>query len=462
MDRDVFVKKFADETLDGHTSLFLGAGSSIDAGYPSWDILFKPLFDKLKISEETNISYYDIAQYYANEFGYSQLKKIINKSINSYNYRSPLHDELLNIDFNNIWTTNFDNVIESNYRTRNIDVNVISRDKNLVNLNLNQKLNIFKMNGDINNLDEIISTRSEYERYKELHELMIMFLKKELISNTMLFLGYSFTDNLVIECIADLNKCVGNSMMKHYTIMKDLKTPLFNHFIDDLNKRYNIQAILVENYEDIPNVVADLNATIQSKKIFISGAYNLNNINKDKNILVDFSHKLSNELSKQLLKEDYRIVNGIGRSFGTQLIGYANEYLLKHFKGNDGKRLIINPFVSNDKDSVAIKNLNRENIIKKCGVCIFVFGDKYDKPLSKSGVMEEFEIARKEKKIIIPIFYEGMISADIWDIVNNHKTEFYYLENYIGNLRFEKGADIIVKTIIQILSNCNKYSSNNI
>ena len=57
----------------------------------------------------------------------------------------------------------------------------------------------------------------------------------------------------------------------------------------------------------------------------------------------------------------------------------------------------------------------REEVISGCGSAIFVFGD-YDpsSPNPNSGVKEEYEIALKKHKTIIPIAYPGMRSELIW------------------------------------------------
>ena len=64
---------------------------------------------------------------------------------------------------------------------------------------------------------------------------------------------------------------------------------------------------------------------------------------KSKNIRIIY-HEI---LASSLLENDYRIVNGIGRRFGTHLIGYANEYLAKQGVKDIEKHLIVKPFVGN-------------------------------------------------------------------------------------------------------------------
>ena len=65
------------------------------------------------------------------------------------------------------------------------------------------------MNGDVTNLEGIVATQSDYEKYADTHRIMLMFFKRELISSTFLFIGYSFTDHLVLDCFERNHKIFG-------------------------------------------------------------------------------------------------------------------------------------------------------------------------------------------------------------------------------------------------------------
>ena len=181
MEKEQFLEQFSEQALDKRISLFLGAGGSCDAGYPTWSSLFEPLAKELKTTIDSSTDYYLLAQYYANTFGRSELRKKINNYINRNKFESPLLNELIEVGFTNIWTTNFDNTIELNYQKRNILVNKVFRDADLSNVELNKRINIFKLNGDITNLEGIIATQSDYEKYIDTHHIMSMFFKMELI-----------------------------------------------------------------------------------------------------------------------------------------------------------------------------------------------------------------------------------------------------------------------------------------
>lgn len=448
LNKDQFLNQFTRQALDERISLFVGAGASADVGYPSWHSLFKPLAKDLGTTLDESTNYYRLAQYYSNKFGQAELRKRINDVINKNDFQSPLINELINVGFTNIWTTNFDNVLELNYKNRGILINKVFRDADLSNVELNKRINIYKMNGDITNPEGIIATQKDYEEYSDTHRMMLLFFKRELISSTFLFIGYSFTDYLVMDCLSEITKYLGDAAPYHYTIMKDDKyNPYFNYFIDDLERRYHIRILLVDEYKDIFFVLSELNERIRNKRVFISGAFR----SFDQKI-EEYSHNLSRSITSHLLANDYRIINGIGRHFGTHIIGYANEYLAKKGIKDKEKYIIVRPFVGLGENSLEDKRRLREEIIGECGSAIFVFGD-YDKhfPNPNSGVKEEFEIASENHKTIIPIAYPGMRSEIIWNQMKNNLTQYPYLEKSIDLLTSKCNTEELAKIIIYIL-----------
>lgn len=443
-----FLKQFSQHALDERISLFMGAGGSCDAGYPTWADLFTPLAKELGTPIDDKTDYYRLAQYYSNNFGPAELRKRINERINRNNYKSTLLEELIQVGFTNVWTTNFDNAIEINYQQKDILANKVFRDSDFSNIDINKRINVFKMNGDISNLESIVATQGDYEKYGDTHQVMMMFFKRELISSTFLFIGYSFTDHLVLDCLGEINRYLGESATYHYAIMKsDTENPYFSYFIDDIERRYHIRILLVDDYSEIPIVLKELNDFIRRKKVFISGAFS-----SFEPQITEFSHSLSKSLAKSLFDNDYRIVNGIGRRFGTHLIGYANEYLAKQGIKNIEKHLIIKPFVGNEEGAEIEKRRLREKVIEQCGAAIFVFGEHDCNSVDKtSGVWEEFQIATIQHKTIIPIAYPNSVSESIWKKLKNNITAYPYLEKYIDLLTANQETDLISRIIIQIL-----------
>ena len=191
--KEQFLNQFTRQALDERISLFVGAGASANAGYPSWHNLFVPLAKELGTPLGESKNYYRIAQYYSNKFGQAELRKRINDIINKNDFYSPLIDELINVGFTNIWTTNFDNVLELNYKSRNILINKVFRDADLSNIELNKRINIYKMNGDITSPEGIVATQKDYEEYPDSHRMMLATVYKGNIIKNLIMDCQSYT-----------------------------------------------------------------------------------------------------------------------------------------------------------------------------------------------------------------------------------------------------------------------------
>ncbi|MBN7774631.1 SIR2 family protein [Clostridium aminobutyricum] len=445
IDKKQFIHHYAKRACDGETSLFLGAGVSASAGYPSWMHLLKPCAKELGIEIDDKVDLYLLAQYYANRFSYSALKKIINENVNLLKYESTLIDELLNLNFRTIWTTNYDTVLENNLFKRNVLTNTVNNDRDLSNIIGNNRVNIYKLNGDIKNLDNIVITQKDIEQYEPSHELLLTFFKRELVTNTFLFLGYSFTDTIVLNCLNAINRCLKESTTCHYAIMLRGKIPDFDYFVNDLEQRYHVNVLVIDEYEELPNILKELNYEIKRKNIFFSGVFD--KLPSDEDV---FANDLCGKIAEALLKDNFAIYTGYGRNFGNYLAGNSLQYILYH-NMNVNKHLIMRPFLKNM--SFEDKSTHRKMLINDCHVSIFMFGqvpteNGYE---NSKGMIDEYEIAKEQRRIIIPIGSTGYTSFEIWKDVKKNIILYPYLERYIDSLN-SKDIEIIVNTIVQILS----------
>ena len=239
-----FIEQFSEQVINNEASLFVGSGVSRNSGYPGWRDLLSGCADKLKLDMD-EVDLYSLAQYYANKHSDSELRKIISQKINRLPKSNELLNYLLEIGFNNIWTTNYDKLIEKGLEEKGISHNVIFSDKNLASIDKYDKVNIYKMNGDISDPVNMILTKNDYEHYLKKHPLFLTFLKKELVSNTFLFIGYSFSDALVLDCLSSISEFLGDVVGYHYAIMciDEYVSPQLLYFVEDLKRRYNITCL---------------------------------------------------------------------------------------------------------------------------------------------------------------------------------------------------------------------------
>ena len=194
-----FLDAFSKCIINEEASVFIGTGLSMNSGLPSWKRLLEPCLNELKISKNENPDLYRVAQYYANRFSDSKLRSLVNSQINKFYDSNSVLENLLKIRFKSIWTTNYDNLIENELKNRHILHNVIFDEKNLSQISTFDKVNIFKINGDYSDPKNMVLTQNDYENYELNHSLFLTFLKKELVSNSFLFIGYSFSDQIILN-----------------------------------------------------------------------------------------------------------------------------------------------------------------------------------------------------------------------------------------------------------------------
>ena len=228
----------------------------------------------------------------------------------------------------------------------------------------------------------MVLTQKDIERYTDTHKLLLTFLKKELVSNTFLFIGYSFTDRIVLNCLSEIREYLQIPNTTNYAIMvvtgKEDQNTLY--FVDDLKKRYGIECLYIKK-EDISIIIEMLWRYIRNKKVFISGAYYTLSDKEE-----HFADALSEHLVKKLYHNDYRISTGIGKRLGAFITGYANQYLIVEGITNISKYLSMRPFPFHlnldEKEKIRYRTIMQQD----CAASIFMFGRS--ESTAKEGAFE--------------------------------------------------------------------------
>lgn len=462
-DIEHFLNIYSEQVISGRTSLFLGSGVSRDSGLPSWFNLLAPCAKELELDMGNQPDLYSIAQYYSNRHSDAELRRMFSQAINKNLEPSPLLDCLLDIPFNSIWTTNYDHLIEDGLKNRFIGYNSIVNDKDLASFSQETKINVYKMNGDITVPTNMIITKNDYEHYIQRHPLFLTFLKKELVANTFLFVGYSFSDKIVLDCVNSLNEFLGSDGNCHYAVMlvDDHVTIKEEYLFEDLHKRYNIQCLAVQK-EDLYTLVSRLIKKIREKKVFISGAFDT--VTEKENCFAD---ALSCELVHCLYDNKFRISTGIGKRLGTFITGYANQYLAEHNITNTSRYLSMRPFPFHLDLDEQQRIHYRKTMQADCSSAIFLFGQSKSTSLEggvettghySRGVYMEYELARKSGLAVIPVGATGYEAEIIWNEVNADINSFYYLSKKIDKLLNERDPKKLSEIILSILWDIPKKS----
>lgn len=91
------------------------------------------------------------------------------------------------------YTTNFDNVYETMMKKYNRDLNVICS-ANDFEKNTPSPKTLIKFHGDYNHPDNLIITKNDYKHRMKVRSGLDIMLESHLMTNNLLFIGYSFRD----------------------------------------------------------------------------------------------------------------------------------------------------------------------------------------------------------------------------------------------------------------------------
>lgn len=437
---------------------YIGSGFSKTCGLPDWKELMKPFAESINLDIDKEKEYMQVAQYYVNEKGRYELNNLIKDNFNLDLTRvSNNHKLLASLQLPELWTTNYDNALEKGYESLNIDYDVKKIEEDL-SYGINKKLQIYKIHGSCDNPEACVLTQEDYEDYYQNRKYFIEALKTSLIQKQFLFIGFSFNDPDIRFILAELRRANIRGR-KHYWVSYD--NPDFSEyeknrqelFIKDLERNYDINAIRISDWNELTNLLSDLNKYKNQQSVFISGA--LKEVKSEQSVFLE-------NLSSNLIKNSLSIVSGYGLGVGSQIItGALNEIYKENKISSDCLKL--HPFPQTVSDPIKRKELwtkYRTDMCKNAGFLIIVFGSKDDgkgNTINSPGIQEEFEIAREKGLFIIPVGSTGFKAKEIWELMNKDYENYGYkndkLKDYFSKLNT---IDITNFELIEVIINIIK------
>lgn len=456
-----FIREYAAAINRGDAAAFLGAGMSVPSGFVDWKGLLSGLAEEIGLSVEKEQDLLAVAQYYVNEKNnrvkVSQtiknefsLAKQENKSIAAFS----------KLDIRTVWTTNYDHVIEEAYESAGKRVDVKKSNADLVLYDEDASVCIYKMHGDVSCPEDTVLLKDEYENFFNLRKGFVTTLKGHLLSKTFLFVGYRFADPDINSILSWIRQLSEGSHRCHYWITRRVKEEDEDYqyllgkqelIINDL-KRYGIETVLVDDYSEIPMIFDNLYREYNRKNIFISGSCACPPDSWTEHDVDEFVSCVAEKLvdSKMCISSGYGL--GVGSSVISGALRAINRNKYAHFD----KYLKLYPFPQNLSDPQKEWNAYRHHILEKCGVVIFMFGNKKDKDeniVIANGVISEYEIAQANNLILIPLAFTGYAAEEVYNLMLSEKQKYPYLEEFWSELTQKHNVEETIKMISKILKN---------
>lgn len=210
-------------------SLMIGSGFSLNAnkidesldGMSTWSELKTKILDGLGTdNDSTSEDVLELSQRYVDEYGKNSLEQLIKKGVPDQNYEpGELHKELLRLPWADIYTTNYDTLLEKtlpNIYERNYKVIYDPRDiPNSVNPR------IVKLHGSLPSNRPFVFTKNDYEDYKDKFGPLVNMVQQSIMETTFLLVGFSGDDPNFKEWTKWVHKNLGEHMPNIYMMTFD-------------------------------------------------------------------------------------------------------------------------------------------------------------------------------------------------------------------------------------------------
>lgn len=447
---NAFINDYVEALLGNRAAVFVGAGMSHSCGYCDWKGLMKPIAEELELDIESVADLTELAQWYVDDCG---VKNHLNQKVVSAFMKnvtlSENHRTLASLPIRTYWTTNFDHLIEKALSEAGKTV-----DKKVTNIDFTcspscYDAKVYKMNGDMEQLDTVVLTKSDFEEYSEKRRLFNDAFKADFMSHLFLFIGVSFNDPNMWNILTKIRNNVGKYMKRAYYFVRK-EDSCKSLWINSL-KKYGLTPIIIEDYSDIPEILKEVKRRYLQHTVFISGAIGHYDAPWTKERVSEFVTALSRRLAK-----DYNVMTGFGLGVGSDIINGALQTFEDEKIRNWANRLIMRPFPQFDeKTPDAVRQSRwkeyRMAFLSGAGTSIFLFGNKKvaDNVIISNGMLQEYEIASEKNHIIIPVGVTGYAAEDIWEKESSKWDESIKPKYEVLNTSY--ADDELINTIVGIL-----------
>ncbi|MBN1210521.1 MAG: SIR2 family protein [Myxococcaceae bacterium] len=192
------------EYRDGRLIPFLGAGFSKPLKLPDWSELigwmaerlgFEPELFRLHGRNEQLAEYFQLAGHdHLQHLVYEMTRRFDSEEAIRARETSRMHRALSALEWRSIYTTNYDSHVEGALRDAKRKVAVLASFEDFQARREPGTCDVIKFHGTLTNPETIVLTESSYYERIALESPVDQRLRADLLSNSFLFIGYSFND----------------------------------------------------------------------------------------------------------------------------------------------------------------------------------------------------------------------------------------------------------------------------
>jgi len=231
-DIEIYLNDIAEKLYNGHASLLVGAGFSMNAQcdgtsskkFPSWSDLGDCFYKKVHGSapSEDKKCYLDVlklAEEVEATFGRKEVNNLLEAEIpNKQTVPSELHTKLMNLPWSDVFTTNYDTLLEraaERSLTENRKYDIITEKTDIPS---STKPRIVKLHGCFQSHKSYIITRDDYRKYPTQNAAFVNLVRQSFMENTVCLIGFSGNDPNFLEWIGWVRDNLEEYALKIYFI----------------------------------------------------------------------------------------------------------------------------------------------------------------------------------------------------------------------------------------------------
>lgn len=424
-----FLKEYPEALSDGVGAVFVGAGVSMAAGYPSWSALLREIGDELGVGSKDVQDLAALAQWSIQESGgATRVRNVIKEHIG---IDRPIPDALeviARLPVRHIWTTNYDRLVERAFKEIDRPIDAVSGAKDLALKATPGATRLYKMHGSVDRLDDVVISTDDYELFRSRRGAYLPLLHAHLTSMSMLFIGLSFTDPNIRHVLSLIRESFTDAPPEHFAIVRPPQRGDFDSddeftaratqhklWAKDL-RRYGLAAVEIEDYEEVPDLLRQIERRVAARRVWISGSWPVDTGGPETAAI----YTLAEQIGRRVGHAGLDLVSGAGLIVGSAAISGFLDALRNGGGWDLDRRLVARPFpqpLAGTQANIGQWTLLRRELARQAGVVIFLGGAKVEdeKIISASGVLEEFSLAKAAGAFLLPVAVTGGAAREISD-----------------------------------------------
>ncbi len=425
-----FLKDYPEALIGGFGGVFVGAGVSMGAGYPSWSSLLTEVGEELGVKSGELHDLAALAQWSIQENGSATRVRNVIKDQIGVEHAVPATLEILaRLPVKFIWTTNYDRLVERAFGAVNRPIDTVSGAADLALRATPGAARLFKMHGSVERLDDVVISTDDYELYRSTRGAFLPLLQAHLSSMSMLFLGISFTDPNIRHVLSLIRESFTKAPPEHFAIVRppqredyateaefEARSTQHRLWSRDL-KRYGLVVVEIDDYSEVPELLRQVERRVASRRVWVSGSWP-----PEAGAEIVSIYSVSQAIGQLIGDTGRDLVSGAGLVVGSASIAGFLDALRSGGGWDLERRLVARPFpqpIPGEAPDRAQWVALRAELARIAGVVIFIGGMKIDSdtgaPIVAGGVLDELKAARAADAFVIPIGSTGGAAARIAD-----------------------------------------------